>query len=457
MEKIRKLICDITPLYRYNVARGLDESLKRVQTDYPELVINKYASGSEVWDWVVPQKWDLKSAYLKCDDNTLFSHVDHPIRVWSGSWPTNRKLSFKELEPHLFYSEDTPDLLPWSYKYYFHNKGYFGFSLTKKEFESLDQDAEYELDIDAIFYDDFLTMGTIFLEGTSKKTIIISSCICHPGQANDSLSGLAAALMLYERLKTEDNRYYSYLFTFQPEMIGTMAYLSQNPEMLSNLQYGIFSEMLGLPGKMILQHSLSKNTRIDAVAVNAMLDKYQGDIECKDFLDNCIVNDELILNHVGINVPAIAFNRGTYYEYHTSGDNFDNLNFDLILDASELMFDVVNRMDQKKYNTTSYERIPPRISFANRYEKNLCNESVPNFLPVPFFTGPIFLSKHGLYVDWQDDPDLNRIIEKIMISINGVNTCYDIAKYCGVKAKVVSDYLKKFEEKGLIRSEEVKV
>jgi len=199
--------------------------------------------------------------------------------------------------------------------------------------------------------------------------------------------------------------------------------------------------------------TLSEESKIVFVS-DFFIDDYVGGAELTTdaIIKSCPVKyDTLKSNEV-----TMELLRSGYEKYWVFG-NFANLNFDLILDASELMFDVVNRMDQKKYNTTSYERIPPRISFANRYEKNLCNESVPNFLPVPFFTGPIFLSKHGLYVDWQDDPDLNRIIEKIMISINGVNTCYDIAKYCGVKAKVVSDYLKKFEEKGLIRSEEVKV
>jgi aminopeptidase-like protein len=454
LDKVQKLIKEITPLNRYNVSPGLDRALDRIKKDYADLAIHKYPTGMKIWDWEVPQKWDLLGARLTSEGETIFCSTDSEVRVWSGSWPTKKTLSFNELESHLYCSNDTPDLIPWKYKYYFHDSEFYGFSVTENEYKKLDRRVEYQIDIDSKFYDDELRVGSLYLHGKTEKIIIISSCICHPGQANDSLSGVAAALMLYDKLRESGPHHYSYLFTFQPEMIGTMCYLSQNNDLLQRIQYGIYSEMLGLPGKLILQKSFSNNTRIDSIALNVLLDWYGDNIEVKDFLDNCIVNDELILNHVGIHIPTIALNRGTYYQYHTSGDRFEILNFDLILEASNVMLEILHRLNSGEYSVNSFERIPPRHSFANRYEENTYLNEVIDFLPKPNFTGPLFLSKHNLYVDWQNDPDMNRVIDKVMISINGVNTFYDICKYSGGNYELVSKYLNRFKDLGLVTFEE---
>lgn len=447
MNKIEKIIYDIYPLNRYNVSDEIDQTLLRLKRDYPEVKIDSYKTGLKVWDWEIPQKWKLSNATLSAGDNVLFSHLDHPLRVWSGSWATSKTLSYDELLPHLFFSEDNPDVLPWRYKYYYNDHNFFGFSLTRKEFEQLDKNAIYKIDIDTTFYNDALSVGYIILKGQTDQSIVISSDICHPAQANDSLSGVAAALYVYEKLKLSNN-YFTYIFTFQTEMIGTMAFLSQNPKLKNSMQYGVFSEMLGHEGKLVLQHSLSKNTRIDQVALDVLLDHHANNFEVKDYLDRCIVNDELIYNHVGVNIPMISINRGTFDHYHTSGDNFKRLNFDLINEAADIIYEVVSRIDNKKYTITQAERCPPRKTFANRYEKNLASE---DYLPIPLFIGPLFLSKHDLYVDWQIDPELNRSIEKLMISINGINTCYDIADRCGLQFDKVYNYLIQFEKRNLIK------
>ena len=451
---IKDLIKKITPLDRYNVSPGLDKALEILRKTYPELIIHSYKTGEVVWDWIIPKKWELKSSRLSCNGEPIFSNFDHPLRVWSGSWPTEKSLTFKELQTHLLFDNDTPDLIPWNYKYYQHSSEFWGFSLTKKEYFSLKKNCTYDINIDSRFYDDDLRMGTIMLPGESDDIFIISSDICHPGQANDSLSGVACALYVYEKLKKKNKRHYSFLLTFQPEMIGTIAFLANNEDLIKKIQYGLYSEMMGTNGKIALQHSLSKNTRIDAISLQVLLDRFKENIECKDFLDNCIVNDELILNHVGVHIPTIAINRGTFLQYHTSGDNYDLLDWDVLLEGAEAIFEIVNTMDNGKYRSSEFERIPPRKSVANRYQKNQIEYEVSrgDFIPVPKFKGPIFLSKRGLYVDWREDPKLNSIMDKILVSMNGVNTCSDISKYCGIEFETIVGLVENFFDQDLIEN-----
>ncbi len=126
MDHIQNLIKKITPLNRYNVSPGLDKALEEIKLLYPEMVIHKYPTGKKIFNWNVPEKWDLKSASLNYSGKQIFSHNDNPIRVWSGSWPTNKNLSYNELLEHIKYDKNAPNLLPWDYKYYWHNENYFG-------------------------------------------------------------------------------------------------------------------------------------------------------------------------------------------------------------------------------------------------------------------------------------------------------------------------------------------
>ena len=449
MEHIKKIIKKICPLNRYNVSPGLDRALEEIKLAYPEMVIHKYPTGKKIFDWIVPKKWDLKSASLTHNGKQIFSHNDNPLRVWSGSWPTNKNLSYNELLEHVKYDKNAPKLLPWDYKYYWHNENYFGFSLTENEFNSLSKEGEYNIQIESRFYDDYLHMGTITLPGNTENYIIISSDVCHPGQANDSLSGVACSLNLLDQLKKIKNRFYSYLFTFQPEMIGTIAFLAHNEKLIKKIHYGMLAEMIGTPGRPVLQKSFQENTSIDTTSFNVMMKKYNGNIEVKSFLNDCVVNDELILCHSGIDIPTVAFNRGSFFEYHTSGDNYDILDFDLIKDFSDTQLEIIKEMEKNCYLATPFERVPPRKTPANRYQE-LINYNPKDYIPIPKFKGPIFLSKYGLYVDINENPSLNTIIDKIMIRINGVNSCADIAKQVGTNFLIVDEQLKKYYNKSLI-------
>lgn len=449
MEQINRLIKKIAPLNRYNVSPGLDQALLELQNQYSDLIIHKYATGTRIWDWIAPQKWDLTKAEVLCDGKKIFSHLDSPVRVWSGSWPTTKKLTYNEFIKHVQYDKDTPDLIPWDYKYYWHNENFYGFGVTKAEYEALNPQGSYTVKIDSKFYDDYLTMGTLSLRGETDKIIIISSDICHPGQVNDSLTGVACALYIYEKLKNLKNRHYSYLFTFQPEMIGTMGFLSHNENLIPKINYGIFTEMLGHQGKITLQHSLSKNTHIDATAINILLDQCPNNLEVKDFLQEGIMNDELILNHTGIHIPSIALNRGTFREYHTSGDCYEFVNFDLVYEVAEVTWKIIQQMEKEKFTVSDFERKPERIRAANRYSIN-ANRHDNDYIPTPTYKGPIFLSKHGLYVDWRHNPKLNTILDRLLVQLNGTNSCSDIARYCGAEFSLIYDFLEKLYAKNLI-------
>ena len=150
-----------------------------------------------------------------------------------------------------------------------------------------------------------------------------------------------------------------------------------------------------------------------------------------------------------MNIPTVGCNRAAFHEYHTSGDNFDILNFDLIQDLAEMQYAALMEMQKGKYHSTPFERIPPRTRTANLY--HVARDYNPrDYIPHPLFKG--FFSKHRLYVDWRENPLLNnRALDRFMINIDGQNSCQDIVNNCGSNFSVVDEYLQKFVIRGLIK------
>ena len=130
-------------------------------------------------------------------------------------------------------------------------------------------------------------------------------------------------------------------------------------------------------------------------------------------------NDERVINGPGVNVPCISLNRYPYDEYHTTDDNLDIMDEDMLTGAAQTAEQII------------------RIYASN-------------YIPKRTFRGPVFLSGNGLWVDWRDNWGLNRAIEKIMMCFEGLHTVFDIAEQVGLDYQTVRDYVEKFRAKGFI-------
>ena len=130
-------------------------------------------------------------------------------------------------------------------------------------------------------------------------------------------------------------------------------------------------------------------------------------------------NDERVINGPGVNVPCISINRWPYEEYHTSDDNPGIIQEDMLQGSVDVVEKII------------------RI-FAT------------NYIPKRKFRGPVFLSGHGLWVDWQENWALNRAIETIMMEFEGDKSIFEIARKVDLDYWMVRDYVNKFYEKGLI-------
>ena len=132
-----------------------------------------------------------------------------------------------------------------------------------------------------------------------------------------------------------------------------------------------------------------------------------------------IANDERVLNGPGVNVPCISISRFPYPEYHTTEDDLSIIHEEKLQEAAGVIEEII------------------RIYASN-------------YIPKRTFRGPVFLSGNGLWVDWRENWDLNRAIEKIMMRFEGEHSVFDIAEQVGLDFHTVRDYVEKFRAKGLV-------
>jgi aminopeptidase-like protein len=277
------------------------------------------ASGTQVFDWVVPNEWNVLDAYVK--DRTGKRVVDFQqsnLHLMNYSSPVHATMPLRELKPHLFALPEMPDWIPYRTSYYQEN---WGFCLTHNRMLAL-EDGDYEVYIDSSLRDGHLSYGECFLPGRSSDEVLISCHICHPSLANDNLSGLVIAVALAQLLSGKNHRY-SYRFLFAPGTIGAITWLAQNQTSTGRIRHGLVLTCLGDSGRFHYKKSRRGDSEIDRVAAHILSHLTEGS-EILEF--SPYGYDERQYCSPGFNLPVGCLMRsvwGSFPEYHTSADNLD--------------------------------------------------------------------------------------------------------------------------------------
>lgn len=407
-----KVIRDLIDKRRDIISDGFDQALSVIASIVP-LKIHQIKTGTKCWTWTVPKKWSVEEAYI--DDmkgNRLLDVKSHPLHIMSYSLPIDKVVSREELMTHLYTRPERPDAIPFEFKYYDKN---WGFCIQHNRLKNF-TDSEYRVRINSRFEDGYLKIGDSTIVGKSEKTVLLMAHLCHPSMANDDLSGVAVLIEIIKTLMSRQNNY-TYKVLFVPETIGSIAYLSQNEEIVSSLKCGIFLDILGNNNEHTLQFSRQGNEEIDEIA-QYVLEKETSGFSTVPYLKGAS-NDEKVINGPGINIPMIAINRFPYPEYHTSDDNINIIQEAKLMESKAIVEKIINIVDN-------------------------------NYIPKRRFKGPVFLSGYGLWVDKKINRDLNKSIEQIMLRMEGDKRILTIAKEVGLDFWSVWEYVNKFFDKELI-------
>ena len=191
-----ELIKELYPLCRSITGNGVrtthDIIRKRVQIQTHEI-----ASGTKVYDWVVPKEWNIDDAYLiSPEGKKIIDFKKSNLHVVSYSVPIKTKLPLDELKKHIHTLPEQSDVIPYLTSYYSED---WGFCMTHNQFLEL-KNGEYEAVVDSSLTDGHLTYSEYYIKGKKEDEILITCYTCHPSLCNDNLSGVALVTFLAKYL-----------------------------------------------------------------------------------------------------------------------------------------------------------------------------------------------------------------------------------------------------------------
>ena len=321
--EIYKFAEKLWPFDRSITGPGLRQTLNEIKDKLPNLKNKQFTTGTKVFDWTIPQEWEVNEAYIIspsgnkiCDFNTNNLH----LVGYSTSY--NGKMSLNELQKYLFSIPNQPDAIPYITSYY---QKRWGFCLTHEQRTSL-EDGQYEIVIDTSFKDGNLDYGELLIEGKNREEIFLSTYICHPSMANNELSGPTVLTFIAKWIQELPERRYSYRIIFIPETIGSISYLSKNYKHLQkHVVAGFNVTCIGDERSYSYLPSRNGKTLSDVVAKHVL--KWT-DKNYKTYTWSDRGSDERQYCAPGIDLPVASIMRSKYNEYpeyHTSLDDLQNV------------------------------------------------------------------------------------------------------------------------------------
>ena len=315
------------PITRSLTGNGVKKTLNIIQKELPKLRIKKIKSGTKVFDWNIPEEWNVTDAYvIDKYNNRIIDFKKNNLHLVGYSIPIKKNITKKELLKNLYFLKDQPRAIPYVTSYY---KKRWGFCISYNEYKILDKryflNDKFKVVINSnLNKKGNLNYGELILKGKSKKEILISTYICHPSMANNELSGPIVSMGLINYFKNKKlNK--TLRFVFIPETIGSISYLSKNLNCLKeNVIGGYNLSCIGDERQHSCMFSKYQNSPSDEAVIEAYKSLKIKNYKVYPFLKRG--SDERQYNSPGIDLKISSIFRtkyGEYPEYHTSLDNFN--------------------------------------------------------------------------------------------------------------------------------------
>ncbi len=397
----------------------------RILKELIPLNVLEYPSGTDVYDWTLPQEWHVREAWIKDGRGTTLVDLSASnLHVVNYSEPIRRQLSLEDLLPHLHYIDQTPEAIPYRTAYY---KRGWGFCISKQQLEAITSaEGPYDVFIDAEHHDGSLSIGELCLQGRRRKEYLVSTYICHPSLANDNLSGVVLTAMLARELMQRDLTY-SYRFLFVPETIGAIAYCAHNEAAMKAIDCGFVVSCVGGPGRFGYKQTYDPSHELNQI-IESVFDQNRLSYHCYPF--DFHGSDERQYSSPGFRINMATICKDKYYEYpqyHTSLDNLSFISAENISATLDLYLQVIDRLEQNV----------------------VLQRSEPH--------GELMLSKHGLYPETggafvPDNAPTTPL--DVMLSLlfyaDGRQSLHGISDKSGLSLKQLNDAAEILVQKGLL-------
>jgi aminopeptidase-like protein len=342
-EDAYRLMERLFPLCRSLTGDGVRATFDIVG-EHVALARTEVPSGTQVFDWNVPNEWNIREAYVVGPDGRrVIDFADSTLHVVNCSEPVRATMPLEQLRERLFTLPSQPDLVPYRTSYYTPT---WGFCLSHNALEALEP-GDYEVVIDSTLGPGHLTFAEARLEGQIEDEIVISTYVCHPSLANDNLSGIAVATMLAAELAARPRRH-TFRFVFAPGTIGPLSWLHANQDTLGRVKQGITVSCIGDAGNLTYKRSRREDAEVDRAVELVLRDSGRPHriLEWEPW-----GGDERQWNSPGFDLPVGTLMRtphGEFDGYHTSADSLDRISPASLEEAVDTLLAVIDVLDTNR-------------------------------------------------------------------------------------------------------------
>lgn len=412
---------ELYPINRSITGEGVRQTLRLIKKKTP--IKNKFfRTGKKVFDWSIPQEWNIKSAYiLDLKKKIKYANFEkNNLHVVGYSKPINKIVSNSELRKHIHTDEKNKNAIPFITSYY---KRTWGFCMSQNQLKKMNN-KKYHVYIDSSFKNGVMDYGEIVFKGKSKKEIFFSTYICHPSMVNNELSGPVINVALINYVKSIKSKKYSYRFIFIPETIGSIAYINKNLKKLKDdMLAGFVINCAGDERDYSFVHTPQKDTFADEIMNSA----FEG-INQKtkyDFKDRS--SDERQYCSPGVELPVCSFSRSkagskTFKEYHTNFDDFNLVTQKGLEGSFKIFKNIIDALETSAFPKSKYKCEP-------------------------------FLTKKKMYptLSKKDNRDENlKNLLNILAYSNGKRSIFEISSILNLKLELSVDILRELKKNNLI-------
>lgn len=339
-EELHRRIGALLPIPRSLTGDGVRATLAAL-AEWADVRVHEVPTGTQVFDWTVPEEWNLRRAVLTDPTGQVIADSDDtPLAVVGYSDPVDTIMSLEALQPHLHSLPDQPDVTPYRTSYYARS---WGFCLPDRVRQSL-PDGDYRVSIDATLAPGSLTYGEVVIPGSGDEIGLISAHTCHPAMANDNASGMVVASALAAHLASRPRRL-TWRIIFAPGTLGSLVWLHANPQAIPRIRAGVVLAGVGDGGDITVKRTRHGDTLIDRVLSTVLRDRGQP-WSTADF--SPWGYDERQYGSPGFDLPVTLFMRtphGTYPQYHTSADDASFVTAGSLADSLDALADVVEAIE----------------------------------------------------------------------------------------------------------------
>jgi aminopeptidase-like protein len=389
----------------------LEEKIPITRTEIP--------TGAKLFDWVVPDEWNIRDAYIATADGTrVVDFRQSTLHVVSYSEPVRTRLPLEALRERLHTLPDRPDVIPYRTSYYHRT---WGFCLSHRQLLEL-APGDYDVVIDATLEPGHLSYAEAVVQGEGEREVLVSTYVCHPSLANDNLSGIAVATMLAKRLLGRRLRH-TYRFLFAPGTIGPLAWLHQNRDGLDRVEHGLTLSCIGDGGNLTYKRSRRGDAEVDQAMETVLRD---SGAPHRVLPWEPWGGDERQFCSPGFDLPVGSLMRTPHAEfagYHTSADGLERIRPESLADAVDRCLELVDVLE------------------SNRRCTNVSPYGEPQ------------LGRRGLYRTAGGavaTPDDERALLWVLNQSDGHSTLLDVARTSGLRYPVVRRAAERLEQAGLL-------